>query len=415
MIPRGANADGALKAGSPILFVALSLDVGGAERHLGAIMPELAARGWPVSIYCTNRLGAYAADVAGKGVAVLGPPFERSPGNQPLLKRFGATAAAAVSLFREMRRRRPRIVHFFLPEPYIFGAPSALMLGVPVRLMSRRGLNLYQSQWPGSAFVERRLHRHMNAVLGNSRRVVSDLVDGEGCDPRKVGLIYNGVGIAGLGTPQERGPIRQALGLPADGLVATIVANLIGYKGHADLLQGLAQVRTQMPEPWTLLCVGRDEGARGELEQMTRALGLASGVRFLGPRDDVPALLAASDIAILASHQEGFSNAIIEAMAAGLPLVVTDVGGNPEAVVHGETGFVVPAHDPGAMGRALRQLANDPALRAQFGGEGRRRAETLFTLTACVDRYEETYLGLLAGKSIADIPGVNILGDQPRS
>lgn len=386
-----------------LLFVALSLDVGGAERHLSSVLPELARRGWPVTLYCTNRLGEFAADVRHGGVEVIGPPLERKPGVQSTLRRLYATSRAGAGLFAVMRRVRPEIVHFFLPEPYLIGAPAALYLGVPIRIMSRRGLNLYQRNWPGAAQIERRLHPHMTAVLANSRRVAADLV-AEGCDPDAVGLIYNGVALDGLdGVGSDGLAVRERLGIAADTIVAIVVANLIHYKGHVDLLEGLAGVKDELPTNFKVLCIGRDEGALIGLEATRSRLGLNDLVSFLGVRNDVPELLAAADLSILPSHEEGFSNAIIEAMSAGLPLIVTDVGGNPEAVVDGDTGLVVPARSPDSLGRAIGRLAGDAALRRRFGEAGRVRARDRFSLSGCVDRYERLYRGLIAGKKVGEL------------
>lgn len=385
-----------------ILFVALSLDVGGAERHLSSVLPELVRRGWPVTIYCTNRLGAFAADIAAAGVEVIGPPIERQPGIQSAASRLVGTVRAGARLVGVIRRTRPMIAHFFLPEPYLIGAPMALLQRVPICIMSRRGLNVYQQHWRGVATIERRLHPRMTAVLANSRRVADDL-KAEGCRPDQIGLIYNGVAIEGLGEAVDRTAIRDSLGIAPDALVAIVVANLISYKGHTDVLKAFAGIKARMPGNVRLLCIGRDEGTRASLERQVHDLGLEGVVSFLGVRNDVARLLAAADLSILASHQEGFSNAIIEAMAAGLPLVVTDVGGNAEAVLEGETGFVVPAQRPEQLGEAILKLLDEPALRRRFGATGRRRAEEQFSLVASVDRYETVYRGLLAGRRAGDL------------
>ncbi|MDX2159057.1 MAG: glycosyltransferase [Hyphomicrobiaceae bacterium] len=399
--PGGSSLAGD-QATAPILFVTLSLDVGGAERHLASLLPALARRGWPVSIYCTNRLGAFADDVRRAGVEVIGPPIERTAGAQRKMHRLRATALAGSRLVGVIRRLRPAIVHFFLPEAYVVGAPIALALGVPVRIMSRRGLNLYQRSWPGVRSIERKLHRRMSGVLANSRRVVADLAE-EGCAPERIGLIYNGVALAGLDLPIDRRAVRDSLGIGPEAFVIVVVANLIHYKGHADLLAGLAGVTDRLPACWRLVCVGRDEGARASLVAMIGELGLSANVVLLGVRSDVAALLAAGDLAVLPSQEEGFSNAIIEAMAAGLPQVVTDVGGNAEAVIHGQHGLVVPPRDPIALGMAVARLAGDAELRARMGAAARERARARFALSACVDRYETVYRGLLAGSRIGDL------------
>jgi glycosyltransferase involved in cell wall biosynthesis len=127
----------------------------------------------------------------------------------------------------------------------------------------------------------------------------------------------------------------------------------------------------------------------------------------MGLRSDIASLMSASDVGVLCSHQEGFSNAILEAMAAGLPMIVTDVGGNAEAVLAGETGLVVPPSHPEALAEALVSLARDPLLRKAFGEAGRARLETRFRLDSCVARYHALYRGLLRGQIPRDIPEVH--------
>jgi glycosyltransferase involved in cell wall biosynthesis len=178
-------------------------------------------------------------------------------------------------------------------------------------------------------------------------------------------------------------------------LTLIIVANLITYKGHGDLFRALDSVAEKMPSSWQLLCVGRDDGLGASLLELARELRIDSRVKLIGSRRDIPDLLAGANIGILSSHEEGFSNAILEGMAAALPMVVTAVGGNAEAVVDGETGLVVPARDPEALGAAILRLASDGELRKQMGAAARRRAEEQFSMERCIQRYDEVYRGLI--------------------
>jgi glycosyltransferase involved in cell wall biosynthesis len=394
-----------------ILFVTLCLDFGGAERHLSNIMPELVRRKWPVTVYCTNRLGAFAEEVRRSGVQVIGPPIEVKHGTTRRTTRLAYSLLAGARLFGVMGRVQPRIVHFFLPEPYIIGAPLAMLRRIPIQVMSRRSLNHYQDHWPGVRTIERSLHPRMTAVIGNSRRVVEDLVE-EGCDPAKVGLIYNGVKLDAFDRLVDRAATRRALGIAGDGLVMTIVANLAVRKAHCDLIDSLAAASQRVPQPWTLLCIGRDDGCLAELKERTEKVGLTHSIRFLGERSDVTELLLASDIGVLASLEEGFSNAVLESMAAGLPVVATDVGGNAEAVVAGVTGLIVPVGDRAAMADALVRIAGNREWAAKLGAAGKERVRTLFSHEACVDKYEALYEGLSSGKRAADIPSL-IVGLEP--
>ena len=171
-----------------------------------------------------------------------------------------------------------------------------------------------------------------------------------------------------------------------------MVANLIPYKGHDDLLRGLAEVIGDLPLNWKLICVGHDNhGIMAELVALSDELGIQKHVLFLGRRTDVTSLLQVSDVAVLCSHEEGFSNAVLEGMAAGLPLVVTDVGGNAEAVRDGIDGYVVPAHSPKDLGAAIAKLLNDPLLQKNMGNSARDRVEACFSMPICVASYEEMY------------------------
>jgi glycosyltransferase involved in cell wall biosynthesis len=184
------------------------------------------------------------------------------------------------------------------------------------------------------------------------------------------------------------------LGLHSATFVMVMVANLIPYKGHRDLLEAVALAKSDLPDDWRLLIVGRDEGIGSQLRDLAKRLSIEKGVVFLGQRTDVAPILCCSDIGIICSHQEGFSVATIEGMAAALPMVVTDVGGLSELIVDGESGLVVPAQEPQSLAQAIRRLAKDPQLRKRLGQAGRQRARLKFTLEATVAQYEKLYSGL---------------------
>jgi len=389
-----------------ILFVIGSLGIGGAERHLATVLPELVKAKWSISVYSLQGYGPLYDQLKAGGVDVILPPVRRT------VRRTALTAplrlfVAGGHLFAIMVRRRPAIVHFFLPEAYLLGGPLALLAGVPVRVMSRRSLNVYQAERMLYRGVEKILHRWMTAVLGNSRSVVRQLRD-EGVPESRLGLIYNGIETADGTVRSSRARVRAALNIPDAALVIVVVGNLIRYKGHVDLLDALKRAKSRLPADWKLLLVGRDDGMGAELRSMTEQMGLADNVLFLGLRNDTPSLLEASDIGILCSHQEGFSNAVLEGMAAGLPMIVTDVGGNPEAVVDGVTGLVVPPRDPMHLAETIMRLADNSAMRRQLGEAGRERVVEHFSLKQCVQKYDQFYRELLLGRAPRDIPAVRI-------
>lgn len=365
-----------------LLIVSLSLDVGGTERHIAEIAPRLAANGFDVAVALLARRGVLADAVAAKSVRVIAPPA--------LLGSIGGT----IRLLAELLLNRPRIAHFFLPMPYLAGGLLALALQIPVRIMSRRSQNDYQGRRPRLARLEHWLHRHMTAILANSPRVLGEL-RAEGVPDERLRLIYNGVDLARFAGPTDRNGTRRQWGVPEEALVLAILANLIPYKGHADLIEALRLIRDRLPDGWRLLAIGRDDGIGAGLARQCEAAGIAANVLWLGARRDVPALLAAADIGLLTSHEEGFANAVIEGMAAGLPMVVTDVGGNREAIGSDQAGIAVPPRDPARLAAAILELVGDRDRLRRLGEAGRDRARRLYSIEACVTEYEILYRGLL--------------------
>lgn len=377
-----------------ILIVTESMGIGGTESHLIRLLPPLAARGFDVAVFCTTERGGRAGELEREGVKLFAAR-EHSGRHGTLLRQPAHAAASGLKLRALMRRFRPDIVHFYLPGPYLVGAPVALTTRVPVKIMSRRSLSRYQRNWPAVARIERLLHRSMDAVTGNSRAVVKEL-GAEGVPETKLRLIYNGIDIA---PAIDRGEARRALGLKDDTLIGVMVANLIPYKGHHDLVEGLAGIAGQFPAGWRVLLAGRDEGLRPELETLAAERGIGENIVFLGERSDVPRILAAADFGLLTSHEEGFSNVVLEGMAAGLPMIVTDVGGNAEAVLDGETGFVVQPSSPKAIGEAVLRLAGDPNVRTLLGDAGQKRVAEHFSMDACLNAHLQLYRTLLAARS----------------
>lgn len=374
------------KKSTEIVYVIGSLDLGGAERHLVQIAPALKTIGWTPTIYCLTHRGVQSSELERHGVTVIGPPVDT---NSVAFLRPFALMASCAKLLAVLIRRRPRIVHFFLPLAYVIGAPlSILAATTPVRVMSRRSLNLYQRRYPWISWFERKLHRHMSCVLGNSRAVINDLL-AEGAGLERTKLIYNGIDL----TPFAQ--MSSAEKVASEPLVFIIVANLIPYKGHVDLIEALASITDALPKDWELWCIGRDDGLRENLEQLATKKNVGHNIKFLGSQSDVHSFLKAADISVLCSHEEGFSNAILEAMAAGLPVVATDVGGNAEAIVHDETGLIVPPRDSVALGQALLKLALAADVRKVMGQRGRERVQQCFSLKECAQAYSSLYTDLL--------------------
>lgn len=365
-----------------VMVVTRKLDVGGTERHLLQVLPGLDRRRFEVQVTVLRPDGRLEGLLDKAGIPVVRPPFG--------LSSWLGLAGSAMTLLAQMATQRRTIFHFFLPEAYAVGGLCGILALHPNLVMSRRSLNRYQVSHPHVARLERTLHGMVRVVLGNSRAVLGELAE-EGVPCDRLALIYNGIDVTPFQTTRPAGEVRAELGVAADALILITVANLIPYKGHADLFSALARAISGIDQPWHLLCVGRDDGILCSLRTQAEQEGIAGHVMFLGERRDVADLLNASDIGLLCSHEEGFSNSILEGMAAGLPMIVTDAGGNAEAVLDGESGLVVPPRDAVALAGAILRLAAAPDERRRMGEAGRRRVEKTFSLKACIEAYEKIY------------------------
>ena len=377
---------------TPLLSI---LDGGGAKRHLLQVLPELQTLGYQPTVYTLSYKGQLAPALEQAGVAVLEPWFASSLQALPgIFRKPALMLISALTLCVLLLRLRPPLIHFFLPHAYLLGGMCSLVAGRCVRVMSRRSLNTYQRKHSFLARVERWLHPRMNAILGNSKAVVRQLKL-EGVSPDRLGLLYNGIDLSQFDHLPTRAAVRLSLGVSDRALLLVCVANLIPYKGHADLLHALGEIRKDMPVDWAIAMVGRDGGIGSELRQLASALGIAQHVLWLGERSDAVAIYAAAEMGVLSSHEEGFSNSVLEGMAAGVAMVVTDVGGNGEAVLDGQCGRVVPSRDPQALGGAILALAKDEAARQCLARAAQQRVLEQFSLQACVEQYAGLYRALL--------------------
>lgn len=370
-----------------ILFVIGQLDRGGTENQLLQLLPVLKGSGLMVELYAFRTDGELAVEFERHGVQVSGPNW------QP--KGWLGLISTAVSFYRFLWRRRPRIVHFFLPEAYLLGGCCSVFAPKCVRVMSRRSLRNYQKRRPVYGWVESLLHPVLDKVFVNSSAIRAEVLD-EGIAEDKVHLIHNGVVSFKATARMRRSTMRQILQIPDDAVIFVMVANLLRYKGHSDLFRALQKASPAFVRDWRLLLVGADSGIGSELRALVGELGLEGKTVWIGGVPSVYEYITAADIGILTSHEEGFSNAILEYMAVGLPVIATDVGGNGEAVIDYETGLLVPTGDQEQLATALITLTNDARVRARFGAAGRVRVLKMFSMESCAQAYRNVYGELLS-------------------
>ncbi|OGP76169.1 MAG: hypothetical protein A2V86_14555 [Deltaproteobacteria bacterium RBG_16_49_23] len=293
-----------------------------------------------------------------------------------------------IKLARFLRRERIKIIQTFFLESNIIGVLAGRLAGVPVKTASRR--NLGHRYTPFRTMFLRTFKKLTTCYIANCDKVRQFFIKNENINPRKIKVIYNGVDQAYF-RPGNK-VTRAQLGIPGDKLVIGMVANLKKIKG-IDFFMQAAKLISQKRGDVIFVVIG------GEYEEeyyhkMRAELGLKEVVQFLGIKADVRDYLNAFDLAVNSSLTEGFSNSILEYMACGLPVVATDVGGNPEAVIDGQSGIIVPAGDSERLARAMETLLNDGQMRKRMGEKGRQRIVDNFSQSKMISEMEKLYLDL---------------------
>lgn len=372
------SSDGRSDLMTSVILAIGSLDVGGTETQVVRLATELHHRGHDVTVLVISRGdGPLATPLRESGVPIWDLGFEhfvartRSGRIRPLasLRLWSSWLRLVIGL----RRRRPDVVHAFLFWSYVLVLPAAWLARVPVRVSGRRNLGTEKLARPLYPWLERIADACATHVVANSQ-AVADVVAAGPVPAGKLSVIRNGVDLR-----------ESAEHVDAQPPLGVIIANLIAYKGHLDLVDALAT----LSDPPRIDCYG--EGPeRPRIEERIRERGLGDVVLLRGRRPGAADAYRQAQFAVLASHEEGFPNAVLEAMATGLPVVATAVGGVPELVRDGETGLLVPPHDPEALGGEIGRLVADPDLRVRLGRAARERAEEL-SWHRCVEAHERLY------------------------
>jgi len=380
-----------------IAYVLPNIETGGAEGHILSLARSLdRSRFSPLLVTTAGGGSLYESFLSCLPVTVIGDPEQARP--IPPNNSF-VHLQTMRKLERIFRAESPDIVHTYLPAANVLGPIAARWAGVPGVIVSKRSLANYKMGHPFLGMLESFGNRLSDVVMVNSDAVRRDVERTERHWKGKFRRIYNGVGPVEAWEREQVESLRSREGLSSRSLLAVCVSNFFEYKGHEDLVKAAAQVAGDLPD-LTYVLIGRDAGSLDATRALAKGLGILERFRFPGKRSDIQDFLRAADLFIHPSHQEGFSNAILEAMAAGLPVVACDVGGNPEVVVDGETGRLVPPRCPVRLAEAMSELLRDEGKRRAMGEAGRRRAEERFSLGRMVAEIEAMYESLAPGKRV---------------
>jgi N-acetyl-alpha-D-glucosaminyl L-malate synthase BshA len=340
-------------------------------------------------VICLDGVGALGEVMRTEGVDVIS--MDRRPGFDFRLP---------FRMARVIRARRLQVLHAHQYTPFFYGALAAKLAGVGTRTV----LTEHGRHFPDVVSAKRRMANRcvfdrladrVTAVCAFSARGLSEQ---DGFDAGRIEVIENGIDVDAYRPSSDRDGLRQSLGLDTARRYIATIARFHPVKDHRTLLAAFARVAVAVPDV-DLLLVG-DGPLRSDLESLVRTLNLADRVRFFGVRRDIPAILGAIDLFALSSVSEAASITLLEAMASGKPVVVTDVGGNPEIVRGGVDGLLTPRGDATAMAAAMISLLKDPVLAARMGASGAARTADRYRLERTVERYQQLY-SELAGSGIA--------------
>ena len=366
----------------------LSLSPGGTERLVIELCRRL-ANDVDTVVCCLDEPGEWSSEVSKLNIPVVS--LARQPGFHPSL---------SVRLGDALKAHKIDVVHCHHYSPYVYGVLAAV-LHPSVRVVftehgrlhgvgistKRRLINPVLSRWPARIYA-------VSAALKQ------DMV-AEGFPERSIEVLYNGIELGPRPRPADRAAMRASLGLPADALVIGSVGRLDPVKNLGALLEARAILQPRFPG--ARIVIAGDGPERQALIDRAHALGLGDIAHLTGYRTDVRAVMAAFDIYVNCSTYEGVSLTILEAMAAGLPVVATAVGGNPEVVVDQETGLLIDQR-PQTVASAIATLASNPARRHAMGEAGRWRVKRHFTIERMVHDYAVAYQVRRTNMTTNDVP-----------
>jgi len=348
-----------------IAIIIDSLIRGGAERQALYSARELCRRGCDVEVvYYYDEPNGYDKALAG------GAKFTFIPKNGTYLRFF-------LRLRQYLKQGRFDIVHAYKSIACIYGCMAGVLAGVPVVFAG------YREQYKLRGFPKlghRMINKHITGWIVNSQAIGATLTKSLGVAPERIFLVYNGIEPGAFRAGVTAAQARQKLGLPHEAGVVSIIGRLRPEKNHAMFLKVAARVSSERADA-RFLIIG-DGPMEGQLRELAASLGIQDVVYFLGIRNDIADLLAATDVCVVTSPREGLANSLIEAMCAGVPIISTDYRGVDEVLTDNVEGLVVSRDNTQSMADKIVYLLSDGAMREKYGEAGMKRVEKQFSMEA---------------------------------
>ena len=369
-----------------VLFVVPALPVGGAERHLTTMLPRMDLARFTPSVICIGEEGELFSTLRAAGIEAAALRLHKRQ-----------AVRALIELVMMMRRTRPDVVVVQGYNAETLGRIAARIAGVKHTINWVHNASGLVQRGTVRRTVDRALTRWTSAYFGVAEAQRPYLVDELGHPDDKIRVIYNGVDLAQFRTSTDRGVLAE-FGFAENDPVVGIVAVLRPEKDHVSLLRAARTVVDELTNA-RFLIIGEGP-TRPQLEALCTELGITPNVRFAGSRDDVARLLPAIDVFVLTSTSESFPISELEAMACARPAVCSAVGGIPEVIKDGETGYLVPPKDPPQLAARLVRLLQDPLTARRMGRAARARVEAEFDLDCSIAAAQQAIEDVVSGQPI---------------
>lgn len=370
-----------------IMYIVHSLGVGGTERLVYKMVRNLKDRGIYSSVCCLDYLGTWGEELLSSGFQVF-----------VLERKTGIDLSISQKIKTIIKREQPDILHAHQYTPYFYTANSVFSFNRPRVVFTEHG-----RFFPDKVRIKRVIFNQFaqyftDAIVGVCE-FTKDVSLGryEKFSRNRIKVINNGINPEEFLLGIDVNLKKKSLGLNPEEKIIGVVGRLCEVKNHRLLIRAFAEVRKYINNA-KLLIVG-DGGLRNELENFSKELTLGDDILFLGERSDIPELMGIFDLFALSSDLEASNLAVLEAMASGLPVVATNVGGNPELVVDGETGILVQRGDDKKFASAVIRILQNPELKKQMGFSGRQRVIERFTFNRMMEEYIALYESLLSEDS----------------
>jgi glycosyltransferase involved in cell wall biosynthesis len=362
-----------------LMQITHDLAIGGLQQVVVNICKTIDRERFYVSVLCLRNLGEFVPDVEKLGIEVILLPQ----------KRDGVDYLSFLKVAKILRDRKIDVIHTHNTQPLIDGTLGALLAGVKTIIHTDHARHYPDKR--RYMFAEWLLSHFVHKMVGVSTSTAEDLMKHEKISPRKIVTVLNGIDGSNFDVTFDKRKKKRELGIPKEGPVIGLGVRLTIQKGITYLLQAMPEITNHYPDI-TLVIAGEGESER-KLKEDVEELAIGTHVRFIGPRLDMPEVLKVLDLYVLPSLWEGLPIVLLEAMAAGCPIVATNVGGNHMAVVHGENGSLVEPGNPAALAQEIIRVLDDEQLRSRYVKRGRELFASRFTAKVMTAQYENLYLG----------------------